>query len=153
MKVPIYPFPSELVRHIEIAIEQRMWAVPESAGPVWSGRKTKAEKMRVGSIGVFYCSEGQFLSVPFVIMSEADITSVVEDVWPGTWQFPFRIHPIGNLGRRMHKDRAYQILSELRQWGRDANISQHLNVAPNIIFVPKLIQAEDFRILIDELAS
>src|SRR5438445_5643507 len=67
--VPLYIFSSGELKHVWIAIQRRMWAVADIDRDQLAGRRTKAMQMPVGANGLFYCSDAECFTVPFVIQS------------------------------------------------------------------------------------
>lgn len=67
-------------------------------GPFEQARWTRAQQMPVGAPGFFYCSDVQIFTVPFIVDSEPENTSV-SNIWEHTWYVPFSIRPIGELSK------------------------------------------------------
>jgi hypothetical protein len=59
------------------------------------GRYTKAAKMKIGDVGLLYCSENKNFTVPFVVRSLPEFR-LVQDIWPEPWALPFKIDPLGS---------------------------------------------------------
>ena len=61
--------------------------------------------MSVGSPGLFYCSDTQIFTTPFVVESEPEDCSI-SNVWENTWYLPFTIRPLGDLANSVSWNRA-----------------------------------------------
>ena len=88
--IKIHVFASKSLTNIWAGIGARLWAVAESQAQM-PGAKTKAAKVRVGALGLLYCSATQSVTTPFVITSHPDTSARVSNVWPEEWHFPFGI--------------------------------------------------------------
>ena len=96
----VYIFSSTSLENIRRGIENCLWAVPPMEEPHAASRRTRAADMRPGSAGLFYCSDPQVFTTPFIIESSAENRSV-SDVWEHTWHLPFKIRPLGELRNRV----------------------------------------------------
>jgi hypothetical protein len=128
-----------------------MWAVSETSPRDMQARITKSKRMRVGSLGLLYCSANQCFTTPFIVYSEADPKKVVTDVWPEQWRLPFRIHPLGNPTRLVHKDEAKKQWPVL-QGSASNNITVELNITGTTVFVPSPITQKDWELMLKGLA-
>lgn len=140
----IYVFTSSSLTNIWAGIGARTAA---QAG--MSGAATKATNLRIGSLGLLYCSETQVVTTPFVVTSKPDTAATVDDVWADVWHFPFHIEPLGSPRRVLHKDALAVHLPSVatlaRQWH---NI---LHIAPNFAFQPSEISEADWEYLYSNL--
>ena len=126
-----------------------MWAVSETSSADMQSRITKSKRMRVGSLGLLYCSENQCFTTPFIVYPEADPKRVVEDVWPERWRLPSASTPLGNPTRLVHIDDAKKRWPVLQACN---NITEALNITGTTIFVPSTIAQEDWELILKELA-
>ena len=149
MQLELFLFPSKNVTNIWAGIGAGRWAVSETSPADMQSRITKSKRMRVGSLGLLYCSENQCFTTPFIVYSEADPKEVVTDVWPEKWRLPFRIHPLGNPTRLVHKDDAKKRWPVLQACN---NITEALNITGTTVFVPSTIAQEDWELILKELA-
>lgn len=131
-----------------------MWAVSQRDDAQMKGLITKAQEMTVGSLGVFYCTEVQSLTTPFLVYSQPHSTELVTDVWPQTdrWVLPFKIHPLGTPRRLMHKDQAISLLPTLKASGK-SNITHVLPIPAPTVFSPASLTSEDWAMLVQHLAE
>ena len=104
----------------------------------------------VGSLGLLYCSEIQSFTTPSIVYSQPEPERVVIDIWPERWRLPFRIHPLGNPTRSVHKDKAKTDWPVLRN-AKSHNITAVLNITGTTVFVPSEIGAEDWAIILRQL--
>jgi len=151
----IFVFSSESLTNIWAGIGARLWAVA-STDDVSSAasRKTKSQKMSVGSFGILYCNATHSLTTPFVVYSKPDLDQRITNVWPepNGWVLPFRIFPLGTPDRQLVKDRAKAILPIFKRTGKN-NFGHVFSVQAVTVFSPTKIESDDWEILISELAS
>src|SRR5437016_11714401 len=94
---PVYIFSSAKLHHVWIALQHNLWAVADIDFQQISGRETKAAQMPVGANGLFYCSDAKCFTVPFLVETRPVAKEIRDNPWPGSWHFPFRIRPLGDL--------------------------------------------------------
>ena len=152
--IKLYVFASETLTNIWAGIGARRWAVSQRDGAAMKGLATKAQEMTIGSLGVFYCTQIQSLTTPFLVYSQPHSTETVNDIWPEAerWVLPFAIHPLGTPRRRLSKDDAMSLLPTLRASGKN-NISQALPIPPVTVFSPANLTGEDWAVLLKHLAE
>jgi hypothetical protein len=148
-EVPVFIFSSAELRHVWIALERRLWAVSTIDPDQLRGRITKARRMPLGANGLFYCSDAKCFTAPFKIQSRPELTQV-EDVWPGTWHFPFEIDPLGNLGKRISLRKAKATWKTLEG---TRNVTTRINISGSMAFVPSWLYEEDWESILGELGS
>jgi len=148
----LFVFSSKNLTNIWAGLGAGLWAVSQREPRGMKELATKSQRMRVGSLGVLYCSATKSLTMPFVVYSNPDLSGQVDNVWPETWVMPFRIHALGTPDRQLHKDQAAQILPAFKVKGT-TNISRVFNVAATAVFVPSPISPEDWQLLIEHLAG
>jgi len=107
--------------------------------------------MRAGSLGLLYCSEIHSFTTPFMVSSKPDTSKIITDVWPEHWQLSFRILPLGNPTRLVHKDKAKQEWRVLKNSGKN-NITFVLNITATTVFIPSQIDPEDWEIILKDVA-
>jgi hypothetical protein len=148
----VFFFGSKTLTNIWAGIGAELWAVSESQPQDMQARITKSASMRIGSLGVLYCTEVHSFTTPFVVYSRPDADRVVTDVWPERWRLPFKIHPLGSPHRLLHMDKAKDILPILKN-STVSSVSAALNITGTTVFVSKEISAEDWEIIMQHLAS
>jgi hypothetical protein len=146
----LYLFTSKNLTNIWAGIGAGMWAVSETSPTDMQTRITKSSRMKIGSLGLLYCSDNHSFTTPFIVYSHPDSVRVVEDIWPERWRLPFRIHPLGNPSKLIHKDHAKQEWPVLRGV---ANITTALNITGTTVFVPSPIDADDWKLILTGLAT
>jgi hypothetical protein len=152
--IRLYVFSSSNLTNIWAGIGASSWAVSQRDDSQMKGLLTKSQEMTVGSLGVFYCTEIQGLTTPFLVFSQPHSTEVVKDVWPETdkWVLPFRIHALGTPRRRLGKDQAMMLLPTLRAGGK-TNITHALPIPAPTVFSPATLTSEDWAVLLEHLAE
>ena len=146
----VFFFGSKSLTNIWAGIGSGLWAVSESKDT--QARITKSLAMRVGSLGVLYCTEVHSFTTPFIVYSKPDPNKVVNDIWPEKWRLPFKIHPLGTPHRLLHMDKAKEILPILKS-SNVSSVSAALNITGTTVFVPKDLTTKDWEIFIKYLAS
>src|ERR1051325_3064382 len=114
----IFVFSSKNLTNIWAGIGARLWAVAqrdESASA--SGRRTKSQNLRVGSLGLLYCVETHSLTTPFIVYSKPVPDGVVGDVWPEKWVLPFQMFPLGTPERQISSSEAKSVLPIFKKSG------------------------------------
>jgi len=145
----IFVFSSSNLTNTWAGIGARRWAVSRRQGNNPSIR-SKASKLPIGGLGLFYCVETKSFTTPFLIRTKPQADVVVEDVWPEPWALPFGILPLGSPERRMKKHELAERLPSLSDGGR--HWTQLLHVEPPTVFAPSQISEEDWAVLVSELA-
>jgi hypothetical protein len=143
-----YVFSSINLTNIWAGIGAQKWAISANQANS-SGTNTKSKSIKIGSLGLLYCSDSQEFTTPFIITS-VPLTGVsISNIWPEEWWFPFGMHPLGTPDKRLHKDNIKQNLPSLintqAQWNRV------LYVQPNFVFQKSLITTEDWEYLFQNL--
>ncbi len=147
--IPVYIFPTQQLHHVSIALQKGLWAVADIQSDQRAARATKARQMPLGSNGLFYCSDAKLFTVPFTVASPPEDRDVT-DVWPGVWRFPFRIQPLGTLGKRISLATAKREWETLRGV---ANVTQTLRLSGGMAFVPSWLYETDWQLIISQLAD
>lgn len=140
----LYVFSSHSLNNIWAGIGANKWAVQVCGIP---NLKEKAMKMPLGALGIFYCSETQVFTTPFIVTKQAEDISIT-NIWPEEWIYPFGIKTFGNPNRVIHKNDINilnKVSSSARKWNHEMSIS------PIEAFVSTDISLEDWEILIREL--
>ena len=131
-----------------------MWAVATVSDRDMKARKTKAERyMEPGMYGLLYCNPTHSFTAPFIIMSKADPSRVVADIWPEPWVLPFSIKPLGDLSRQIRGSVAAQRWPILKNRTHYANYTAAMNLTGTTVFVPVHIGDEDWRMILADLAA
>jgi hypothetical protein len=151
MTIDLFLFTSRSLTNIWAGIGARTWAVSETSQANMRERTTKSKRLRIGSIGLLYCSEIQSFTTPFLVFSEPDPEQIVTDIWPERWRLPFRIHPLGNPTRVVHKDRAKVDWPILKN-AANKNLTAVLNITGTTVFIPTVIGTDDWGIILQQLA-
>jgi len=151
----LFCFASRTVENIRLGVDARRWAVATVSPAMMKGRRTKAEKyMHPGSRGLFYCNPTHSFTVPFITESKADPIAVVGDIWPEMWELPFYIKPLGDPSRQIPAEEAWRRWPILKKReDRAGGVSAAMNITGTTVFVPVDITEEDWRIILQDLAS
>ncbi len=147
--VPVYIFSSGELRHVWIAVQKRMWAVATIDRDQLAARTTKAKQMPIGANGLFYCSDAECFTVPFIVQSHPQEKEVT-DVWPGVWHFPFEIDPRGDLSKRISLSKAK---SAWRTLEGARNVTTRINISGSMAFVPSWLYQEDWDAILRQLSD
>ena len=145
---PVFIFSSGDLKHVWTAIQKRTWAVASIDPDQLPGRRTKAKQMPIGANGLFYCSDAECFTVPFIVQSHPEQREI-NDVWPGTWHFPFEINPLGDLSRRISLAKAkatWRTLQDAR------NVTTRINISGSMAFVPSWLYEEDWNGILRQLS-
>ena len=129
-----------------------MWAVAETSPSDMKARTTKSKRMKVGSLGLLYCNETHAFTTPFLVYSEPDPERAVSDIWAEKWRLPFRILPLGNPLRQLYMGDAKKKWPVLKA-STTASVSAAMNITGTTVFVPVEISADDWALIIGELAD
>lgn len=137
----LYIFSSDSLTNIWAGVGAHMWAVRQSDSETYrKGRITKASKVRLGSLGLFHCSEigAKCLTTPFLFASTPDPDARIRHIWKGEFALPFRIHPLGSPWKRL-------------PWREATKQLPIDNVAPSRVFIPYQIEASDWETILNRL--
>lgn len=146
----IYVFSSTNLTNIWAGVGAQLWAVsPQLADN--QGTITKSQKLKVGSLGLLYCSDTQEFTTPFLVKSMPLQVISVKDVWPETWELPFEIAPLGSPQKRLSKDAVDKEMPSVVESGKRWN--KILFVQANFSFQPSNISAEDWAYLFGKLGK
>jgi hypothetical protein len=99
----IFVFSSKNLTNIWAGIGARKWAVSKELAEN-PATVTKAKSLRIGSLGLLYCSETQSFTAPFLVSSAPEVNVSVSNIWPEEWWLPFSIFPLGSPNKQMSKD-------------------------------------------------
>jgi hypothetical protein len=146
----IFCFASKNLTNIWAAIGARTWAVAETSPTDMKGRITKAKRMKVGALGIIYCTETQSFTTPFITVSEPDAGKTIDTIWQESWRLPFSIHPLGNPSRQVHASTAKQKWAALANVGA-GGVSAAMNITGTTVFVPVDISADDWALMLSDL--
>jgi hypothetical protein len=146
--VKIYVFASKSLTNIWAGIGSRRWAIASSQAQM-PGTATKAAKVRIGALGVLYCSATKSVTTPFLITSHPDKKATVTNIWPEEWHFPFGITALGSPTRSIHKDILASDLPSVRLTGKKWN--RILIVQPQFVFQTCDLSEEDWEFLYSRL--
>jgi hypothetical protein len=144
--VAVFVFTSSTLTNIWAGLGSRKWAVSaQQAGN--ASIRTKARRLPVGQLGLFYCTQTKSLTASFVIATAPDMASEVSHIWPETWALPFGIVPLGTPEKQIHtKDLA--VLPSVRDgtpWHK------LLHFQPTTVFAPSQLSVEDWSVLASRL--
>ncbi len=145
----VYVFTSQTITNIYAGVGARTWAVSEVIANKQQ-KATQAQALRIGSMGLLYCSETHELTTPFIVESRPDVNAPVGNIWPppDVWHFPFRITPLGSPARRLSNTQLAllpSVATSGRQWH---NI---LFIRSDFAFQPSTISDEDWEYLYTNL--
>jgi hypothetical protein len=88
------------------------------------------------------------------VVSGADPSKTVANVWDGEWILPFGIVPLGTLARQLHMHEARALWPFLRNLSeRHTSVATAMNLTGTTTFVPVKIQKEDWFRILDNLAG
>jgi len=150
----IFVFSSKNLTNIWAGIGAGLWAVSKTEPAVHQGRLTKSRSMKIGSLGIFYCSETQALTTPFILFSRPDPEKTIKNVWPETegWVLPFRIRTLGTPRKQLHKDEAMRVIPTLTA-SQQTNFGHALPVQAITVFGPSPLGEADWEVLLEHLAE
>lgn len=143
----VYIFSSTNLPNIHIGIERGLWAVAPIDERQAARRATMARQMPIGAAGLFYCSEPQVFTVPFIIQSRPE-DRAIEGVWSEPWYWPFSIRAIGSLQHRVtlpHAKATWPILRDV------PNVTLALNIAGAMAFTPTFFPRQNWDIILQQL--
>lgn len=149
----LFCFASRSEENIWLGVRNRLWAVGTVSDQAMRARITKARNyLRVGSRGILYCNPTQSFTTPFIVESMADPVATVKDIWPEPWVLPFRINPLGNPSRQLHKDRATELWQVLINSPHRKNVPAAMNITGTTVFVPVEVPDGDWALILRDLA-
>ena len=126
-----------------------MWAVSLNLAKNKS-TITKSQKLRIGSLGLLYCSDTEEATTPFVVKSIPAKDVGISHVWKEKWGLPFEISPLGSPLKRLSKQILQNDLPSAKVTGKRWN--KILYVQPNFSFQPSTITEEDWAFIFAALA-
>lgn len=145
----IYVFSSNNLTNIWAGVGAGMWAVSNILA-VKAGTITKAQGLKVGSLGLIYCSDTQEFTTPFIVKASPKEVEV-KDIWPEAWGLPFEISPLGSPKKRLAKDSVAKEMPSVLEAGKHWN--KILYVQPSFSFQASEITPEDWAYLFARLGS
>lgn len=145
----IFTFSASTLTNIWAGVGSRSWALSHEQAAN-SSIQGKARKFQVGSLGLFYCVENKSLTTPFVVASKPRFDEVVSHIWPEPWELPFGIIPLGTPHRQLPVSDLASKLPSLRGGGAWSSL---FHVTPITVFAASQLTAEDWAVLVSELAS
>jgi hypothetical protein len=151
----LFCFASRNEENIWLGYRARKWAVATVSSSQMQGRITKARKyLKVGSRGLLYCKPTQAFTVPFIVESPADPHKIVTDIWPEPWVLPFTIKPLGDPSKKVHAELAKLRWPYLQKRPHmHGGVTAAMNATGVTTFVPIDISSEDWKIILDDLAT
>lgn len=147
----LFCFASNTLTNIWAGIGAGMWAVNETSPSDMKARITKSKRLRLGSLGLLYCNQTHSFTTPFIVYSEPDPDRVIGEVWPENWRLPFKIHPLGTPSRQVHANDAKKKWAALKSTGQ-GGVSAAMNITGTTVFVPTEISAQDWALILADLA-
>lgn len=152
----LFCFASRNLDNIWSGVKAQKWAVATVSDSAMKGRITKARRYFVPGVhGLLYCKPRHSFMVPFIAASDADPDAVVTDIWPEPWRLPFSIQPLGDPRREVKMEDAmarWPILIRKQEMGA-RSVTAALNITGATVFSPTDITEEDWRIILDDLAT
>lgn len=142
----LYVFSSESQTNIWAGVSSKMWAIQQC------NIKNIIQKMNnipIGSLGLFYCSETQTFTTPFIIKSKPK-NKLISTIWADVWQYPFEIIPLGDPSKNLSKDILRDLLPSVKNSNKSWN--HVLHIAPQLAFCSSNITKLDWSIIIDKLS-
>lgn len=152
----LFCFASRNRKNIDLGVAHQLWAVATLSNVgAMAARASKAEKyLYPGALGLLYSNQDHAFTVPFIVRSKADQVKVIIDVWPEPWRLPFKIETLGTRSRMVPadvaKDRWPVVKRRLHEKG---GVSAAMNFTGTTIFVPVSITAQEWDIILSDLAS
>lgn len=134
------------LKDIQLGINNYTWAVVKSRE---KAKRTNAKNVKIGNHGIFYCTEKQSLTTPFIFLSIPDQNKTIMNIWNGEYILPFRIYPLGNTSKLFHSNHVKQDLSFL---DNKSNIIFKMKAMGTMLFKPVEITENDWSILVKNLA-
>ena len=144
----LYVFSSYSRNNIWAGIGAKTWAVSLQQGKNKSIR-TKAEKVSVGSFGLFYCNSQ--LTSPFMICSKPDQERIIPDIWPKQHSLPFSIFPFGTPDKKIYPSKLAFLLPSFKNKATDWKSFFH--VQGITVFVESEINNMDWEVILTELSN
>jgi len=146
----LWVFACQYLRNIQIGYDVGLWAVSALDARTSNNRWSKAQKMFPFSRGVIYSSTDRTFTMPFVTQAFPEDRRI-EGVWPETWEFPFRIHPLGSPRRLLSLDAAKHIWPILQSRSNPTHCLNGMN--GRTVFVPNEIEDADWRQILGDLGE
>ncbi|MBW7996878.1 MAG: hypothetical protein FVQ81_10005 [Candidatus Glassbacteria bacterium] len=147
-EINLFVFSSKNLTNIWAGIGAKLWAVSQRKGGYKQAIITNSKNMKVGSLGLLYCSARKAFTTPFLVTSRPDCEKIVSDIWPEKWILPFGIYPLGSPNKVFTTTEAYDKLSLLKNVG---NISHKIHFQPTTVFQPTKITETDWSIIFNSL--
>lgn len=139
----VFIFSSINLTNIWTGIGAQLWAVSQRSPRAMKELATKSERMKVGSFGLFYCSQVQCLKTPFIVAGKPEPDIVITDIWTEEWVMPFRIIPLGTPKKRIMKSWMINNLEIFRE-KNTRNLSHALVIQPTAVFAPTIFPENDW---------
>ena len=79
--IDVFVFSSNNLTNIWAGVGAGLWAVAEQQKRKVGGAREKAQSLKIGSLGVLYCSKIKSFTTPFVVFSRPDLEGVIKNVW------------------------------------------------------------------------
>lgn len=146
----IYVFSSNNLTNIWAGVGARKWAVSRSLAEA-KGTITKSQSVKIGSLGLIYCSGTQEFTTPFLVKTIPEQGAVISDIWPEPWGLPFSIFPLGSPDKRLSKDVVSKQMPSVVESGTQWN--RILYVQPTFSFQASEISGEDWAFLYGALGE
>lgn len=147
----IFVFSSSNLTNIWAGVGAKKWAVSMTIATD-RGSITKSKNLKVGSLGLIYCSGTQEFTTPFIVRTLPEEGSTIKDVWPEEWGLPFGILPMGSPHLRMHKDEITKKMPSASVQGAKA-WNKILYVQPTFSFQSSTVTTEDWAFIFSALGS
>ena len=145
----IYVFSSNNLTNIWAGVGAGMWAVSVKLASK-KGTVTKARKVKIGALGILYCSETHEFTTPFLFKRVPKEESV-KDVWQDPWGLPFEISPLGSPKSRLSKDKLKKEMPSVVESGKQWD--NVLKVRPTFSFQTMEISSADWAYLFEKLGN
>ncbi|HEX5472126.1 MAG TPA: hypothetical protein VFW73_09575 [Lacipirellulaceae bacterium] len=144
----LYVFSSVNLTNIWAGIGARTWAISKTQADN-PKTPTKAKGLRIGSLGILYCTETKSFTAPFLTASVPQKGTSVTNIWPEEWWFPFSIYPLGSPAKQMSATEIAKLPS-ISSSGKSWN--HVLFVQPDFVFQASKITEEDWAELFSRLS-
>ena len=150
IRMQIYVFSSNNLTNIWAGVGAGMWAVSLKLAKS-KGTITKSQNLRIGSLGILYCSGTQEFTTPFLVKTVPQKRVEIADIWSEKWSLPFEISTLGSPTKRLSRDIVAHELPSVKTTGKHWN--KILYVQPNFSFQPSDISTEDWAFLFGRLGE
>jgi hypothetical protein len=144
----IFCFSSNNQTNLWAGFGAKKWAVSDCDSKQMETRKTKSLEFSIGSLGLLYCSNPKFFTMPFKVTSEVE-WRVESSIWLEPWVMPFSIEPLGSPRCRLPIADAYKVLDCLKD---KASVTDVFYIGGSCNFTASHIPDEDWDIILEELA-